>query len=535
MNFVLMMALTAIASPCMQYDNCEAYKDNIINKLSEKGIEVSEDVSISSNELFDITGINKYSYSYIQDVGSVIYNKETNKIVHYEQTNSSQLLSSEKNTINIYDDENVFYTYNYVSKQVREILPYYDVEKLTYNYLEENELPESATYCNYYEYFVKLTDKFPVNDTGCCGVVSLAIYLSYYDNFLNDSIIEESFDNPYISSVPFTSYKNVEESPGTLDTYKQMVFDETLNDLKFDSNNGLVNTDQHAQMISNRIKKLSKSNTLSSTIRTIYSSNSNIVIEKTKSYLDAGKPVLLDHVTHGMVAFGYDDLYVYVHFGAHKNNFHSNIARVSWGNFYPIGSACFVVNFDMPYSTFNNYFYEPGNKYLEPSNYKWHYLVDVDANQFGFEPQYFFFEKESSHVFSNFTISSKRLRCGYIEDTAINLSPCRSGAGTAYLELSFNRPIHLFKVSLSYWSDKQSNWNNRITWASIETRTIFEHWSTSVDLLKKQNLSKDPKNPTTIKLTSNEGFSSIKFYMEGEAIGASNSGRISIINMYLYS
>lgn len=65
-----------------------------------------------------------------------------------------------------------------------------------------------SDYCNFYQYFTNLTTNFGNNAEtyATCGYVALAMLLTYYDSYLMDSVVSESFEQ----------YGNSSISPGTL-------------------------------------------------------------------------------------------------------------------------------------------------------------------------------------------------------------------------------------------------------------------------------------------------------------------------------
>ena len=533
MNFVLMMALTAIASPCMQYDNCEAYKDNIINRLKEQGCCVDSNASIINNELFDTSGVNRYCYSDIQDVGTVIFDKQTQQIVKQSEFGWLATDFSINDSINIFDStENEFYCRDFSTNDVNVIGWYDPPVPLSYNPIElddASKVPEDVIFCQYHEYFYNLKTKLPTNYSKVCGVVSLSIVLGYYDNFINDEIVDEEYDDIYKNDIPFTSYKNISESPGVFESYKNLIIDEALSDLNINCYEGFVGFDQHASVINNRNKKLKHKANIT------YKNSEVIGKPLTKSLLkgviDSGRPVIFDNAVHSMIAYGYNNDYLFLHLGYYN---HGYITKLSWSDIDTSPFAFWDLKFTTPEDYTDNYYDIVNDRYLDPLTYRWHYKVNTIPEDYCFHSQYYFHITKATHSFNDLFISSERLRCGFIEEKAINLSPCRKGAGKAYLELTFNRPVHKFNVMMSYWSGKKSNLNDKITVAIIETRTNTEHWSTSLDLLKINDLSKDVNNPTEIKLHSKEGFRSIKFYMEGIADGDSNAGRMSITSLYYF-
>lgn len=68
--------------------------------------------------------------------------------------------------------------------------------------------------------------------------------------------------------------------------------------------------------------------------------------------------------------------------------------------------------------------------------------IKLNPSDYGFESQYYFYKKEKNIDADGVHISSSRLRCGYIEEKYINLSPDRINAGEAYLELHFDSYVY---------------------------------------------------------------------------------------------
>ena len=62
----------------------------------------------------------------------------------------------------------------------------------------------------------------------------------------------------------------------------------------------------------------------------------------------------------------------------------------------------------------------------------------------------FFYEKTKPVTLASEEFNTTRLRCGYIEEEYIVLSPRRKDAGNAYLIYSFNNNITQMIVELCY-------------------------------------------------------------------------------------
>lgn len=72
------------------------------------------------------------------------------------------------------------------------------------------EIP-SDDYLGIKTYFRHLVANSPYNDLGSCGFVSLVQYLSYYDSYMNDTVISENFD---VESVGYSIKQMGAVSPG---------------------------------------------------------------------------------------------------------------------------------------------------------------------------------------------------------------------------------------------------------------------------------------------------------------------------------
>ncbi|MBP3733330.1 MAG: hypothetical protein J6I84_08815 [Bacilli bacterium] len=67
-------------------------------------------------------------------------------------------------------------------------------------------------------YFSHLSENFPTNQLGICGYTAISMFLSFYDTYWNDCVIEEKYDKPEdVDSAlfynPYTAYEKY-QSPG---------------------------------------------------------------------------------------------------------------------------------------------------------------------------------------------------------------------------------------------------------------------------------------------------------------------------------
>lgn len=135
--------------------------------------------------------------------------------------------------------------------------------------------------------------------------------------------------------------------------------------------------------------------------------------------------------------------------------------------------------------------------------------------------------KDTAEVFS-----TKRLRCGYIEKEAINLSTRgKKSEGLSYLEFTFNKPIELIEIELSWWSDDE-----RVS--STDSTYIFEYYSetgfyfTRFDFWSDISLNADRNKPNFITPNISEEFYSFRFYAtSSNPINDRNKGRLSLFDI----
>ena len=159
----------------------------------------------------------------------------------------------------------------------------------------------------------------------------------------------------------------------------------------------------------------------------------------------------------------------------------------------------------------------------EPSSYRT--LKQVTPEMWGFDQRYYFENegiKKSKLYKGSLTFETERLRCGYIEDKYVILSPRREDAGEAYLKISFNRPVYYFGYSVLLWSNSEY-----ISTATLKFYDSSDSLCKSIDLLSTR-LPVKYDIPLRKFETFSDGISSIEFYVTAEAIGDRNKGRLCI-------
>lgn len=162
----------------------------------------------------------------------------------------------------------------------------------------------------------------------------------------------------------------------------------------------------------------------------------------------------------------------------------------------------------------------------------------ISASDYGFEQQYFYDNRSKDHGVDGLTFSTERLRCGYIEQERVNLSPIRYNAGTSYLLFSFDNPsIQTIALDISFWSMleflDQSNGS-----ALIQYSFDGVQWVTIFDLLNNFELSTNRTMHDTLSFSFSDFmhyFRIISTSTKTSSNETRNKGRISIDNVYVYT
>ncbi|MDD5932845.1 MAG: hypothetical protein PUC70_00990 [bacterium] len=154
----------------------------------------------------------------------------------------------------------------------------------------------------------------------------------------------------------------------------------------------------------------------------------------------------------------------------------------------------------------------------------------------GFEGRYYFSnELNSSSVASDpdrmyttvtqnkLTIDTERLRCGYIEESYIVLSPRRENAGRAYFEMNFNKPVYSFMYRACMWSASE----NLDGTAIIQTKDVSGNWSTLKDI-PISSLKTKENGLTQFAESTLTGIYGLRFETTATATGDRNKGRFCL-------
>ncbi|MCR5333236.1 MAG: C10 family peptidase [Bacilli bacterium] len=163
--------------------------------------------------------------------------------------------------------------------------------------------------------------------------------------------------------------------------------------------------------------------------------------------------------------------------------------------------------------------------FQKPNRYK--NKTHIKPNEWGLAPRYYFANegiKETSNTFNGIHFTTKRLRCGYIENMYVVLSPRRQNAGYAYFEIHFDQTMYSFMYSVCLWSNNE----NLDGYAIIDVDEGDDFWMHEVDLLNDITLTTKENGVRRYVYYNSVGFTGIKFIAYATATGNMNRGRLCI-------
>ncbi len=196
----------------------------------------------------------------------------------------------------------------------------------------------------------------------------MQILFDYYDSVENDNVIEEIYDSPVCGYfMTCSEFSNSPSSRGEKFHSYLINYCNTYLNIDIENKGGLSNLDQF-KLINSYIgtsRYLEYScNTSEGNIADILSGRQFGII---KDAINNGRPVILNTLKHSMVAFGYDDDYVYVMSGWYSNV----ISKMSWDNVHGNIFTNYCAAYDLvidSHSCTDNYYSNIVGKYLCPKD-----------------------------------------------------------------------------------------------------------------------------------------------------------------------
>lgn len=167
---------------------------------------------------------------------------------------------------------------------------------------------------------------------------------------------------------------------------------------------------------------------------------------------------------------------------------------------------------------------------VDPDYYEQNHTIGHD--EYGF-PDAYALEETSKQITTadGLTFETKRLRCGFIHNEYVTISPRKSGFGTAYIEYAFTNPVREIEMDISFWSLDERYESPNHSELKLQCKGLMsEDWDDKVDLLA-EDLSTDRAEQTHMTITFPRKTRTFRIYANFSYMQAPtdrNKGRVSI-------
>lgn len=219
---------------------------------------------------------------------------------------------------------------------------------------------ENTVFCENYTYFERLNAAHHTrNNDDTCMIISFEILLSYYDTFLNDNIVDEEYEVK--TEEKAINIDGFNSSPGVGNNEIIRDFHNYLIDNYSPVSNSLKNEQQRSMIKSYlKEKELDAKCTycMGNNLSDLFTQYAIKIIKRT---INSGRPLIANDLDHSVVAYAYDDEYVYIHTGwgyparilwkFFKIDYSINIGDVKWCD-----AAAFDIDFNLEHVHSDNYY-----------------------------------------------------------------------------------------------------------------------------------------------------------------------------------
>lgn len=517
-------------------------KNTILSKDALKKIyeqlEVAESFSLFEANYcaidgFTIEGDPFYAFVTYKDTGKYIaIDKRSNSVLgEYD----ASLFTDNTNKVYFVDNECVF-EYNIFNSSIKNFNnSKYDFNLPSRDWSYNNEFPYNRHYTisndavmisNYF-YFENLKDYHGYNDGKICGVVAGEIVLGYYDTFFNDNIVSEDYSKEGVTNSSSSSLTSWSQSPGT---GFNVPYDDPSADSRF-TEVLVTNATVGNLMISPRANGMTCSmvknmfyqylgNDYSYTITDYYNNNVQSAIENA---INNNRPVIAEGKEHFVVAYGYDDDYVYIHTGWGFS------AITPWSTFtdsqFLTNKSVLDIAFSGNHIHSDNYYHNQTRSYYCGCGQSHYKRLIINPEDWGFPGAYNFNPIIDNTSINNVSVSTKRLRTGYIEESFVNLSPRRQNAGGAYLEATIPYVIKDLDIEMAWWSQNE---HQNDGYAMLGYETLGTFYNSFVNLHDLNLPTRYNIQSYHFALPAEDEPHGFAFYLSNLAVGDRNLGRLSL-------
>ena len=516
-----------ICQPISNYDSIYQFSD-------ESNLFFDDNLFIQ-NDVYDLSGSCKYSLFSFQNKNYLVDRTDYRVIDYYENF----VFNHQRENVLLFYEEELF-QYDPSNSEVRFLedgetfeLNLSNRERPVFrDYFVENDLPigniDEVLIPDAF-YFEKLKRYYGLNYETECGIVASQMLLGYYDIFQNDLLIDEIYETGeahYIDNS--TDITDWVVSPGTDDRLNEI---NTFKNKLIEYFPGNIENGATVSEVSSTIHNYLETKNVTYSIT---SHRTFFVPDNAMTIIDSGRPVILGGVKHFCVAFGYNSDSFFVcdgngRVGSIPKAAYTGSEAIIWSTGCIGLTISQHVHSDNYYSSYNNEYYCPCGERI--------HKTQISPSSWGFESQYYFYDKYKQHTVGNLSFETNRLRTGFIENEVVNLSPRRQNAGNSYLRIVFQNIITKVDINMGWWSNNEHQ-NDGTAMLYYKDTVGVNAWYTLNNILNNTNMSQSHSNLSYYSFVMPEEAEGIMFNVTNQAVGDTNKGRLSIGTMtisYIYT
>ena len=233
--------------------------------------------------------------------------------------------------------------------------------------------------------------------------------------------------------------------------------------------------------------------------------NRNVIYKKSKIF-DNKYKLSFDEL-HEILNLKLDFYYIYIGLASDVDPY--------WDDYY----CCFA--FSKPNEYINKSKFSPQDWKF---NGRYYFANELSDSQISKDPS-----RMTTIVSNNgLTVTTNRLRCGYIENSYIVLSPRRENAGKAYFEMNFDKCVYSFMYQACLWSSSENIDGEAI----ILIKDRYGNWNKLKYIPISQLKSKAYDISSFVEQTP-QGIYGIRFEVNSTPTGTWNKGRFCINDIVL--
>lgn len=341
----------------------------------------------------------------------------------------------------------------------------------------------------------------PTNTNGSCGFVAASLILHYWDESVSDAVVDSHFEDE--RGELYNNVRNADETGK-----------EELDDKLIEYNRG--NADSWARTVANAVNDYCDDYDVDGyaewflfhpgLVNSLANNEPVAVFGALPNSTSSGI------IFHAAAAYGYDSRwwgnYIIVNYGWGGNMMDALIPS------YCIGSMMkFSLDLDLHPLVTERIAWDD---YPFMDDYNTTRLTNTLTTQ------------------SGYSFKVNRLRCGFIHDEYLTISPRKQGFNEAYIEWNFKNPVTHLEIDIAFWSDDERYDYPNIGYPTIDYRHLGNYrWITAVDLLNGE-ISTDRDHMTHISLDFPMKIKQLRVrswfaYISG--LNDRNKGRISVGNI----